>query len=45
MAVLCTTTGGQEHIRAFVCGYDQSAWTVKEAWSNAHSASTGAQLY
>jgi len=28
MAVICTTTGGTEQMRACVSRYDQSAWTT-----------------
>jgi len=28
VAIICTTTGGTEQIRACVCRYDQSAWTA-----------------
>ena len=42
---LSPTSQGREQIRACVSRYDQSAWTVNEARSDAHIASTGVRLY
>jgi len=46
VAIICTTTGGREQIRACVSRYDQSAWTSNdEARNDAQIAGTGVRLY